>query len=70
MLSIFINFLLPFALGVVRAYQFTPSTKQDGKLLEAVKSSAHYLACRDTTSLNFGQSAVLDNAVSFESEVR
>lgn len=66
MLNLFINILLPFALNVIRAYQYTPSNKHDGKLLNAVKTSAHYLACQDTNTLNFGQSAVLESAKSLQ----
>lgn len=66
MFSILLNLLLPFAFNVIRAYQNSPSNENDGKLLNAVKSSAHYLACQDNNTLNFGHVCVLDKTVSFQ----
>ena len=67
MLNLFINILLPFALGVVRAYTLSPSDKSDNRLLDSIKDSVDYFACKDNNTVGIGMSSVLKNSVVFPS---
>lgn len=66
MLPVFLlNFVLPFALSVIRSYLYSPSNKMDGQLLDTVKQSVQYLASQDTNTVTFGHVASIGQATSF-----
>lgn len=66
MLSLFTNLLLPFALNVIRAYMYSPSSKNDGQILNVVKESIQYLATKDNNTVTFGHVGVIGQTVSFQ----
>lgn len=66
MLSIITNFLLPFALGVIRAYMYSPSSKNDGQILNIVKDSVQYLATKDNNTVTFGHVGVMGQTMSLQ----
>lgn len=51
------NFVLPFALSIIRSYLYNPSNSMDGQLLDTVKQSISYLAVQDNNNVSFGHIA-------------
>ena len=66
MLSFITNLLLPFALNVLRAYMYSPSSKNDGQILNVVKDSIQYLATKDNNTVSFGHVGSINSTVSFQ----
>lgn len=60
--TILINIVLPFALSLIRSYLNSPSSKNDGQILQLTKDSIAYLAQTDTTNVNFGHYATIQYA--------
>jgi hypothetical protein len=65
MLSFISNLLLPFALGVIRAYLYSPSSNNDGQILNVVKDSIQYLATKDNNTVSFGHVGSINSTVLF-----
>ncbi len=57
--SMFFNMILPLAFSALRGYINSPSSSQDGKVLDAVKDSVKYLSCKDNNSMT----GLVSNAV-------
>lgn len=66
MLSFITNLLLPYALFVIRAYMYSPSSKKDGQILDVVKDSIQYLATKDNNTVTFGHVGSIGQTVSFQ----
>lgn len=54
---VLIQILLPFAVNLLSAYLKNKDTSKDELVLNAVKDSCRYLACKDNNTVTFGHVA-------------
>lgn len=59
----FLNFLVPFALSILKNYQKSPSSDYDDLILQGVKDGVDYLAPKDNNSID----GFVRNSVAYQS---
>lgn len=64
--TLFFNLLLPVALRVLGGYINSSATNQDGKILDAIKNGAEYLAPKDNNTLTIPDSDYVNMAVMYD----
>lgn len=57
-----LNFLVPFALSILRRYQESPSLTYDDLILQGVKDGVAYLVNKDNNDVNAIQSVSLNSS--------